>query len=119
MHNRFSRTLTALVVVFGLWAGSLTALASTLPAQQAGQQQAPAKQGSGDRKAAQGQTGGDEAAAQDSQAQPAPSDSNPQAVARACGRVGRRRAHGREGSAEEVRLPSGRRLTTRNFWRHT
>jgi predicted Zn-dependent protease len=71
MHNRFSRALTALVVVFGLWAGSLTALASALPAQQAGQQQAPAKQGSGDQKAAQGQTGGDEAAAQDSQAQPA------------------------------------------------
>src|SRR5438270_12474868 len=43
MHNRFSRTLTALVVVFGLWAGSLTALASTLPAQQ-GAQQTPAKQ---------------------------------------------------------------------------
>ena len=71
MHNRFSRAFTALVVVFGLWAGSLTALASALPAQQAGQQQAPAKQGSGDQKAAQGQTGGDEAAAQDSQAQPA------------------------------------------------
>lgn len=49
MHNRFSRALTALVVLFGLWAGSLTALASTLPAQQAGQQ-TPAKQGSGAQK---------------------------------------------------------------------
>jgi len=51
MHNRFSRALTALVVVFGLWAGSLTALASSLPAQQAGQQQASARQSSGDDKA--------------------------------------------------------------------
>lgn len=50
MHNRFSRALTALVVVFGLWAGSLTALASSLPAQQTGQQ-ASAKQSSGDDKA--------------------------------------------------------------------
>jgi beta-barrel assembly-enhancing protease len=60
MHNRFSRALTALVVVFGLWAGSLTALASSLPAQQSGQQ-ASAKQSSGDEKAQKDQKkGGDE-----------------------------------------------------------
>jgi predicted Zn-dependent protease len=71
MHNRFSRALTALVV-FGLWAGSLTALASTLPAQQQGAQQTPAKQGSSDQK---NQKGGDDATAQESQPQAAQASS--------------------------------------------
>ena len=77
MHNRFSRALTALVVVFGLWAGSLTALASSLPAQQAGQQQASAKQSSGDDKAQKDQkkTGDEETASTSSgdETQPASS----------------------------------------------
>ncbi|MDQ3747362.1 MAG: M48 family metallopeptidase [Acidobacteriota bacterium] len=77
MHNRFSRALTALVVVFGLWAGSLTALASSLPAQQAGQQQASAKQSTGDDKAQKEQkkTGDEETASTSSgdETQPASS----------------------------------------------
>ncbi|PYS82820.1 MAG: peptidase M48 [Acidobacteria bacterium] len=77
MHNRFSRTLTALVVVFGLWAGSLTALASTLPAQQ-GAQQTPAKQASSDQK---GQKSGD-----DTTATNAP-ESEPQATQAGSGRA--------------------------------
>ena len=76
MHNRFSRALTALVVVFGLWAGSLTALASSLPAQQTGQQ-ASAKQSSGDDKAQKEQkkTGDEETASASSgdETQPASS----------------------------------------------
>jgi hypothetical protein len=77
MHNRFSRALTALVVVFGLWAGSLTALASTLPSpRQTGQQRASAKQASGDEKAQKDQNGqkaGDDADA--AQPSPAPAGS--------------------------------------------
>jgi beta-barrel assembly-enhancing protease len=73
MQNRFSRTLTALVVVLGLWSGSLTALASALPAQQAGQQTS-AKQGSGDDKAHQDQKASDDSAAE-AQPSPAPAGS--------------------------------------------
>jgi beta-barrel assembly-enhancing protease len=85
MHTGFSRTLTALVLVFGLWAGSLTALASTLPAQQTGQQtQAKQGSGSGDEKARKDQTAqktGDDtnasgaANASNSEAQPPPASS--------------------------------------------
>jgi hypothetical protein len=74
MHNRFSRTLTALVVVLGLWSGSLTALASALPQQQAGQQTS-AKQGSGDDKAQKDQKTGDDAAEAEAQPTPAPAGS--------------------------------------------
>src|SRR5437764_1073543 len=76
MHNRFSRTLTALVIVLGLWSGSLTALASALPAQQAGQQTSTsAKQGSGDEKAQKEQKAGDETAEAEAQPSPAPAGS--------------------------------------------
>jgi beta-barrel assembly-enhancing protease len=74
MHNRFSRTLTALVVVLGLWSGSLTALAAALPAQQAGQQ-TQAKQGSTDDKAQKDQKAGDETAEAEAQPSPAPAGS--------------------------------------------
>ncbi|HEX3559374.1 MAG TPA: M48 family metallopeptidase [Pyrinomonadaceae bacterium] len=69
MHNRFSRALMALVVVSGLWAGSLTALASTLPAQQ-GTQQPSAKQPSGEQK--DQKTGDDTAATATPESQPQP-----------------------------------------------
>ena len=76
MHNRFSRTLTALVIVLGLWSGSLTALASALPAQQAGQQTSTsARQGSGDEKAQKEQKAGDETAEAEAQPSPAPAGS--------------------------------------------
>ena len=78
MHTRFSRTLTALVLVFGLWAGSLTALASTLPAQQTGQQtQAKQGSGSGDEKAQKDQTA--QKTGDDTNASGAANASNPEA----------------------------------------
>jgi beta-barrel assembly-enhancing protease len=78
MHNRFCRALTALVVVFGLWAGSLTALASSLPqTQQSGQQQSSTKQTPDGAKAQKDQDdhkAGDDASAE-AQPSPAPAGS--------------------------------------------
>jgi hypothetical protein len=70
MHYRFSRTLTALGLIFSLWAGSLAAVAAPLRRQDA--QKQPASQESADKDKKDKKNGDKDA--QPAAAQPAPSN---------------------------------------------